>query len=455
MGSLVELVPDAGLVRLGATVHPCLVGPQGHLTVYGRELRPLTLGECDLIAAYGGGSGPEAAAAFARRMAGVDGDASAARLPGGDEAAGQAAVEAVALYLAGAAGEGPLRGASAALSRQLGVPLPDALAMTVLAADSLVGALPAEPSAGTGWTTFVIVGNEPDGPVAEPITDETAEVRRVRDVLARRLARRLADAPDVAADPAPGFAATGPGSGGPGAVPSRDRWGAPLPVEPVGPRATGGLPAGAPAGDPRQAGAPGAGTAGHPAAGPAGHPAISTAGHPAAGPALPAGAAQPTAGAPDGVSGPLLEPRGRGSAGGREPWGMPPPALPTWSGRSAGLGTLSDGPPGPPGPGTAGSRPPLPWGAAAWGPQGWGPATWGPQGWGPATWGPQGWGPATWGPRAWDPEARDAEGRGTGTLDEVERPADSAPADPETVDAIALRLALDLQALADLHGVAR
>jgi len=124
---------------------------------------------------------------------------------------------------------------------------------------------------------------------------------------------------------------------------------------------------------------------------------------------------------------------------------MPPPALPTWSGRSAGLGTLSDGPPGPPGPGTAGSRPPLPWGAAAWG----------PQGWGPATWGPQGWGPATWGPRAWDPEARDAEGRGTGTLDEVERPADSAPADPETVDAIALRLALDLQALADLHGVAR
>jgi hypothetical protein len=467
--SLVELVPQSGLVRLGATYQPCVPGPDGHLTVHGHELRPLTLAECDLIAAYAAGGGPEVSAALAVRMASVvpidllaqpdrAGSADA-----GPAAVRRAAVEAVALYLAGATGSGSLRGAGAILAQRLGLPVPEALQLTVLAVDGLAALAPAPPAPpDDGWTTFELVaagtGTDRDAAGAAPpeprADDDAAELRRVRDLLAARLAHRLADLArpaDVAADepawpdPVPWVhAADGP--------PRVDRWGAPVVAAvPADPQAVA-----APELASTGAGAIGAGATGHgTAAGvpDATGPQAASAGAPGqlAGP-RPRRGDGPTAdrwGDSPTANGPVaLDAAGPTAAAGGARLPREAPVAPAGSSRSA-VPLASTGGPGdrlashaPAAAPASRAAHPGPPPSAAWR-----------------------------SPEQAEPDGPAGRPRRAGPRDEPEpaRPGSPAPAPAEPaprtavaggavavdLDDLALRLAEDLLAIADLHGVAR
>ena len=484
MDSLVELVPQSSLVRLGASFHPCTAGPAGHLTVHGHELRPLTLAECDLIAVYAADGAPEVSAALALRIASVrpaDGTASTtapSAAAGKAGSAGQwspdirsAAVESVALFLAGATGTGSLRGAGPTLVHRFGLPLAEALELTVLAADGL--APPPPPTPDDSWTTFEIVPAVPDAALGTP-ADAAKEVFRVRDLLATRFAERLAAGPAFAPTPAE----TGPAWPHPPALATSgaahsgallDRWGAP--VEGVADRAD----------IPSDDGSVGSGWSAVPGPGTATWPEPAAQGAATGSASSAAAVWEPTADRR--ASGPRIGPAsGPGAGSGSHPvpsapsaaagdLGGPTPGAPWWT------GAPDHGPPSLFHDAPARSRP-------VGTPDGWdrtaplaAPATL------PAP------GPAL----APDTGARPTRGNwpgGTGAVDGwheeaawVGGPADAhpnpltspggmaaesflswseLPGTPPTgeddgtlVDAVALRLALELQAIADLHGVAR
>lgn len=446
MDRLVELVPQSGLVRLGASLHPCAPGPGGRLTVYGEVLRPLTLAECELIAVYARSGGPDESAALARGMA-CDGDA-----PGDAEPdAHRAAVEAVALFLAGATGTGPLPGLGASVARRLGVPLPDALALTVLAADAAVAAGEAVPQpADDGWTTYAIVPGAPDAtaprtPDATPAPEDAEptaagdEARRVRDLLAARFVRRLAGysvethAAEASRRP-DGPVTPEAGARGDGHVPAVDRWGAPVeeirevaPVEGARPEPaalTTALPATEASVPPVLSCAPV-----HPHAAVRG--AVTGSVEPASLPApLPdRPAPHGTWPAPRGTWHAVASPPQR-----REPAGTATAVAPASVGARGGgsRGPAADPP----------ARPALPTGGVAEGPSHGSPSHL------PAI-------PAQ--PWAQTPDAFEPwQGSAVPPSHHPdERPAPVPGGAAPDVDAVALRLALDLEALADLRGVAR
>lgn len=237
MGGAVELVAG-GEVRVGDARFPGEVLPDGRVVVLGVVLRRLGLAERDRLVRLVAGlvPGPD----DARTLAGLV--LAAASAPGRPLPAGgpsRAAVEAVALHLAGAALDGSLARTRLLAARSAGaaaddLPAADADALAAGLADAVVD--------DDGWTRLVLDGAVERGGTPGDVRDRLAGalLARAAEPLEPALARALllapgADVPDDAA-----------GTGGWGTGPSTsadDAWSHASAAH----RWSGGAPTGVPA----------------------------------------------------------------------------------------------------------------------------------------------------------------------------------------------------------------
>ena len=222
---------DADAVRVGDARVPCRVEQGSVVVVLGDRLRPLTLGERALALSLG-------AEGLARAVWQLSGG-SAARWRSIEE---QAVVEAVALYLAGAANSVSLHLAVVAAGRYLGGPARvEALGATI--ADDLAASLASgeESRAEAGWTVIRIgAADEAAGDRAdlrEPASVRAALVAALLERAELPFSPEVADAPPVAtsaaAAAAPAPASDSASDSTPAAQPgeyaaiARGRWDAP------------------------------------------------------------------------------------------------------------------------------------------------------------------------------------------------------------------------------------
>ncbi|WP_456788815.1 hypothetical protein [Cellulomonas sp. P5_C5] len=176
MSGPVRLLAGDGRVRVGAATFPGGPLPDGRVALLGVTLRRLGLGERDRLVALA----EDDARAIARLVGGAASDVA---LPADERAA--AAVEAVALDLAGASHEGPLARTRVLAARVLG---PGADGLAAADADDLAAELARAVEQDDGWTRLPLSGL-PD--------DESAEPAQVRDRLAQTLLDRAREPLDV------------------------------------------------------------------------------------------------------------------------------------------------------------------------------------------------------------------------------------------------------------------
>jgi hypothetical protein len=237
--ALVEVLADA--VQVGTTRYPGGPTPEGGLTAAGHAVRPVTLAERERVLAFVGGIGGERPAARARRLAQLLGEHACPSAAGLDPTL-RAALDALALHLAGAALDGPLVRTTVLLRRFVGQ---GAETMGALAADRLAEQLGARLAADDGgWTTISFA------PSAGPPAETSAAVR---DQLAARLLARaalpledgvvaalLGDPVPTGEQVSPAAAGVAEGAAGPGTPPPAASGAARAATEPAGPvRAVG------------------------------------------------------------------------------------------------------------------------------------------------------------------------------------------------------------------------
>lgn len=200
MTPLVHFLADRHEIMVGDVTFTGDVALDGRVTIAGRTVRPLTLGERDHLVARA--SGPDRTQEVARFV----GDAAT---DGNPDPAGEvrAAVEAVALELAGASMAGPLTRTLLLVARAMGGPSEAVMAMNARDADQLAATLGAalanrtrrqENPTDDGWTTLAYhpTRAHTDSP------GDRATAAGTRDRLAARLVARadeLLDPDDVAA----------------------------------------------------------------------------------------------------------------------------------------------------------------------------------------------------------------------------------------------------------------
>jgi hypothetical protein len=220
---------DADSVRVGDARVACHVEQGGVVVVLGDRLRPLTVGERALAVGLGAGG-----------LARVVWQLSAGYAAPSRSAEEQAVVEAVALYLAGAANTASLHLSLVVAARYLGDPA-RAQVLGATIADDLAARLPsgAADPAETGWTVLRV---SEDGEAGEP-DDAGAELHDpvgVREALVAALLDRaelpvppeLADAAPMAPPP-PAVASSDPAPLGPDApapIADQGAYGAVAPV---------------------------------------------------------------------------------------------------------------------------------------------------------------------------------------------------------------------------------
>lgn len=185
MTAAIRLLSDRGELMVGDTAFPGGAAPDGGLTVAGHSVVPITLAQREMLVALAVGD------PHAIRLASLVANAAAGPMEDvGDAAVLRAAVEAVALFLAGAEVPGPLARTSLLVGRVMG---PAAARVAASEADRIAGALAAElvtPPAGgasdDGWTS---ISYEPAA-TAGPSGGAAESVERVRDRLAAQLIAR-------------------------------------------------------------------------------------------------------------------------------------------------------------------------------------------------------------------------------------------------------------------------
>ncbi|GEK21057.1 hypothetical protein [Cellulomonas xylanilytica] len=176
MSGPVRLLAGDGHVRVGAATFPGGPLPDGRVGLLGVALRRLALAERDQLVALAEDD-PRALGRL------VGGAASDTELPDDDQAV--AAIEAVALDLAGASHDGPLARTRVLTARAVG-PGADGLAATD--ADDLAAELARAVEQDDGWTRI---------PLGDLWDDESGEPSEVRDRLARALLDRARQPLDV------------------------------------------------------------------------------------------------------------------------------------------------------------------------------------------------------------------------------------------------------------------
>lgn len=254
---------EADAVRVGAARVPCHVEGGGVVVVLGDRLRPVTLGERALALSLG-------AAGVARALWRLSGGTTTRSRP--DE---QAIVEAVALYLAGAANSTSLHLSLMVASRSFGDPVA-AQALGAAIADDLAAGLasggPGSP-AEAGWTVLRV--EEAAAPV-----EDGADLRDPASVRAELVAALL-DRAELPPPPEPADAAPVASAARGVAAPSPTR-----PVEASAPPAR--VPTRVPASGPGRLPGPRAGAMAEPALGGAAAPIASASPAPDASPRDPA-----------------------------------------------------------------------------------------------------------------------------------------------------------------------
>lgn len=174
MSGPVRLLAGDGQVRVGAATFPGGPLPDGRVGLLGVALRRLGLTERDQLVALA----EDDARTLARLVGGAACDTA---LPDDDRAA--AAIEAVALDLAGATHDGPLARTRVLAARA------GATSLAASDADDLADELARAVEQDDGWTRLVLAGG-PD--------DEAGEPAEVRDRLARALLDRARQPLDAA-----------------------------------------------------------------------------------------------------------------------------------------------------------------------------------------------------------------------------------------------------------------
>ncbi|CAN5511386.1 hypothetical protein BH24ACT5_BH24ACT5_28930 [soil metagenome] len=252
MASLIHYLADRREIHLGDVTFTGDVALDGRVTMAGHIVRPLTLAERDQL--VGRTIGPDRAGRIARLV----GDAAA---PGGEHLPddARAAVDAVALDLAGASLAGPLSRTLLLVARAMGGPSEAVMTMSARDADELAATLgraltdatrSGAASTDNGWTTIAYpAGPAPGGEPAGSTNSTTSTVEAVRDRLAAQLVARAeqpldpdevavllgTDLPDVANESSPEPATPWTGAGTTTGDDHGDRWqtdGAD-PIEPV------------------------------------------------------------------------------------------------------------------------------------------------------------------------------------------------------------------------------
>lgn len=247
MDPAIHFDPGGGELRVGGTLFRCAAAPSGGLVVEGRSVTPISLGDRDRLVALCGGGDDNRASSLARLV----GDAATlASEPSRDDADSEvrAALEAVALHLAGAELAGALAATTLLLARSVGGFGESVATLPALEADRLAAALAASlrpPGRGVasdddgadeaGWTTITFEAPEPtSGPApASPSAYPATGPAAVRDRLAASLLARdrpidaelaalLIDA--VPATNRPHTTDPGVGAGPPVTVTETDRW---------------------------------------------------------------------------------------------------------------------------------------------------------------------------------------------------------------------------------------
>lgn len=182
----VEFV-DGGNVRIGTTVRAVAPRAGGGFVLDGVEIRPLPLAErAQLLAAVDDGSVAEGLAERVAEMVGAAATDSALKERSHE-------IDALALHLAGASGDGPLRGTELLTGRALGSA--QAARLTAAEADLLAASLHdalnvgAASSGDTGWTTIEFADLEStENPVAAGETSSAVRLRLAKNLIGRHRA---------------------------------------------------------------------------------------------------------------------------------------------------------------------------------------------------------------------------------------------------------------------------